>query len=120
MSPLDLNALANGPRESAEALVARLTELRSQGAGILECIKYVKLNQGCSLDEAGNIVINSAAWVDQRADFLQHQQDMFEEFLADSRDEIESIQETYHPDGTTSVVVNMKSPAGPDQDSAAS
>jgi hypothetical protein len=113
----DIDALAKQPRESAEVLDARLTELRSRGSTILECIKYVKLNQDCSLGEAKNIVVNSPAWVDRRDEFLQHQQDMFEEFLALERDQIESIQQTITPDGTE-FVVRMKTPAGPGQGSA--
>jgi hypothetical protein len=117
MNRPDIDVLAMGPRESAEALAARLSELRSRGATILECIKYVKLNQRCSLGEAGDIVVNSSAWVDRRDEFLQHQQDMFEEFLASSRDQIESIETAMTPDGTT-VVVRMKPPAGSGQGSA--
>jgi hypothetical protein len=113
----DIEVLAEGPRESAEALAVRLAELRSRKATILECIKYVKLNQGCSLGEAKDIVVNSIAWLDRRDEFLQHQQDMFEEFLASSRDQIESIQQTITPDGTK-FVVRMKTPAGSSQDSA--
>ena len=104
---LDIAALATGPRESAEALSVRLAELRAQQATILECIKYVRLNQGCSLNEAKTIVVNSAAWLDRRDEFLQHQQDMLEEFLACSRDQIEWIQMTMTPDGTK-LVIRMK------------
>lgn len=113
----DIEELANGPRESVEALAAHLIELRSRGATILECIKFVKLNQSCSLGEAKNIVVNSPAWADRRDQFLQHQQHMFDEFLASSRDEIESIQQTITPNGTT-FEVRMKKPAESAQDAA--
>jgi hypothetical protein len=101
---LDIDALAREPRKSIEALAARLSELRTLGATILECIKYVKLNQSCSLGEAQNIVINSPTWVDRRDEYLQHQQDMFEEFLASNRDQIESIQQTFTPNQTETIV----------------
>jgi hypothetical protein len=105
------------PRVSAVALEARLTDLRSQGARILECIKYVMLNQGCSLAEAQNIVVNSRAWCDQKEAFLRHQEDMFEEFLDACRDRIEAIHQTITPEGTE-VVVRMKPPVEPGEDTA--
>ena len=107
---LDIEALAREPRESAETLVARLTELHSQGATILECIKFVYLNQGCSLAEAKEIVVNSSTWADQKVEFLRHQQEMFDEFLAYNKDNIESIQQTFTSDGTETTVVQMRSP----------
>ena len=101
---LDIDALAREPRKSGEALAARLSELRSHGATILECIKYVKLNQGCSLAEAKGIVVNSPTWADQKVEFLRQQQEMFEEFLDSARDRIESIEQTITPDGTKTTV----------------
>src|SRR5262245_464153 len=109
MSPLEIEELARLPKESAAALDARLTELRSKGAGILECIRYVRLNQGCSLVQAGDIVVNSRAWVDRKEAFLRHQQEMFEEFLDYNKDRFEAIHPTFTPD-RTEVVVRMKSP----------
>jgi hypothetical protein len=108
---LDIEALAREPRESAEALASRLTELRSQGATILVCIKYVMLNQGCSLAEAQDIVVNSPTWADRKAEFLRHQQEMFEEFLDYNKDNIESIQQTFASDGAETFIVRMKPPA---------
>ena len=105
----DIDALARESRESGEALDTRLSELRSHGATILECIKYVKLSQGCPLSEAMGIVVNSKTWADQKVEFLRHQQEMFEEFLASNKDKIESIQQTFTPD-RTETVVQMKSP----------
>jgi hypothetical protein len=101
---LDIDALAREPRTSAEALPARLAELHSFEATILECIKYVKLNQGCSLAKAKDIVANSPTWSDQKVEFLRHQHEMFEEFLDCSRDSIESIEQTITPDGTKTTV----------------
>lgn len=98
INPSELEALARQPRESPNALNVRLTDLRSQGARILECIKYVMLNQGCSLAEAQNIVVNSATWGDQREAFLRHQEDMFMEFLDASRDTIEAFEQTITPE----------------------
>lgn len=109
--------LAREPRDSPEALIARLTEFRSRGITILECIVYVKLNQGCSLAEAKDIVINSRVWADQKDMFLRHQQEMFEEFLADNKDKIEAIHQTIIPNGTD-LVVRMKPPISPDKDTA--
>lgn len=108
----DFGELAREPRKSAEALTARLTELRSHGTTILECIRYVKLNQGCSLGEAQDIVVNSQAWADRKDEFLAHQQEMFEEFLAYNRDDIESIQQTISSDAIKTVV-RMKMPDEP-------
>jgi hypothetical protein len=106
---LDFDALAKEPRKSVEALAARLSELRAHGATILECIKYVKLNQECTLSEAMDYVVNSQTWVDQKDAFLRHQQEMFEEFLAYNKDQIESIQLTFMPD-RTETIVRMKTP----------
>jgi len=117
MSPLGIEELAWLPKESAAALDTRLTELRSKGAGILECIRYVRLNQGCSLAQAGDIVVNSRAWVDQKEAFLRHQQEMFEEFLDYNKDRFEAIHTTFTPD-RTEVVVRMKSPDRPGEDTA--
>jgi hypothetical protein len=111
MKNLDIEALAREPRVSAEALAARLAELRSHGATILECIKYVMPNQGCSLAEAQDIVVSSPTWADQKVEFLRHQQEMLEEFLAYNEDNIESIQTTFKSDGTNTFVVRMKPPA---------
>jgi hypothetical protein len=108
----DFEELAREPSQSAEDLATHLGELRSRGATILECIKYVKLNQQCSLAEAQAIVVNSKAWGDQKDEFLRHQQEMFEEFLDYARDRIESIEQTITPDGTETVV-RMKTPAEP-------
>jgi hypothetical protein len=117
MSRPDIDELATGPKESAQVLAARLTELRSRGASLLDCIRYVKLNQDCSLGEASGIVINSPAWVDQRDEFLRQQQEAFEEFLAFENDRVESIQQTITPNGTE-YVVHLKTSVGPSQGSA--
>lgn len=100
----DSDTHGSDPRNSTEALAVRLGELRSNGATILECIKYVKLNQGCSLAEAKDIVVNSSTWADRKVEFLRHQQEMFEEFLDCARDRIESIEQTITPEGTKTTV----------------
>ena len=107
MSRSELEELARQPRESAEALDTRLIEFRSRGARILECIKYVMHNQGCSLAEAQDIVVNSRAWIDKKEEFLRHQLDMFEEFLDYNKDRVETIDMTITPEGTK-VSVHMK------------
>jgi hypothetical protein len=104
MSHSEFDELARQPKESVEALDVRLVEFRSCGASIIECIKYVVLNQGCSLAEAKDIVVNSRAWSDRKEEFLRHQWDMFEEFLDVNKDRIEEIQQTITPDGTKWVV----------------
>lgn len=112
MCPSEIEELARQPKESEPALGARLIDLRSRGAGIIECIKYTMLNQRCSLAEATTIVVNSHAWADRKDDFLRQQEEAFEEFLADNQNRIEAIQTTMTPHGTN-VVVQMKSPVGP-------
>jgi hypothetical protein len=112
ISRSELEELAREPIESVGALGARLSELRSRGAELLQCIIYVRLNQGCSLGQATDTVINSSAWADQKDAFLRHQQEMFEEFLASNRENIESITQTMTPD-RTETVVHMKTPASP-------
>ena len=107
LSESDIEALARHPKESAGDLDSRLTELRARGAKLLQCILYVKLNQGCSLAQARDIVVSSPAWIDQKEAFLRHQWDMFQEFLADNKDCIEAIHQTTTPDGTQ-MVVHMK------------
>jgi hypothetical protein len=109
MSHSEIDELARQPKESAQALAARLVELRSRGARIIDCIKYVFKNQGCSVAEAKDTVVNSSAWSDQKDDFMRHQWDMFEEFLAANKEAIKEIQMTISPDGTQ-MVVEMKQP----------
>ncbi len=92
------------PKESLEVLLSRMSELRSNGAGLLDCVVYVRTNQGCGLAEATHIVINSSAWLDRKDDFLQQQSEAFEEFLETNRDRIAAIHETYTPDGTETVL----------------
>jgi hypothetical protein len=104
MDESQIRELAARPKENIAAIESRMAELKLNGARILECILYVKLNQGCSLLEASDIVINSNAWIDQKQGFLQHQADMFEEFIQDSMENIESIQQTFTPDGTKTIV----------------
>jgi ribosomal protein L7/L12 len=54
-----IEELARGPKDSVAELDSRMVELKSHGAGILACILYVRINQGCSLMEACDMVINS-------------------------------------------------------------
>jgi hypothetical protein len=108
MKTEDIEELAkNRDKESLEDLSLRMGELRSNGAGLLQCIIYVKTNQELSLEEAVNFVINSSTWLDRKDDFLQQQEDAFQEFLASSKDSIESIDMTIMPD-RTKIRVNMK------------
>ena len=52
------------------------------------------------MNDAANVVTNSAAWADSKDEFWRQQQEFFDEFLADNNDRIESIRETYTMDGT--------------------
>lgn len=113
----DDDLLTDELRGPAEVFDACLAALRSGGASILECIKLIHQARGCPLGEATAAVANSAAWADQRDAFWQHQQDMFEEFLAFSRDRIASVEHAMRPDGET-VVVRLKAPPEHDQGTA--
>jgi hypothetical protein len=97
MNPSEIEEHARQPKESAAALETRMTELRSKGARILDCIRYVRLNQGCSLAQAGDMVVNSRTWADQKEASLRHQQEMFEEFLDHYKNKIETIEATFTP-----------------------
>lgn len=107
MDTESISTLAIGPKESPAALGIRLQELKSQGAGILLCILYVKINQQCPLHEASEIVLKSDAWIDQKDAFLQHQEDMLQEYIESAKDDIESIKQTYTTDRTWTTI-NMK------------
>lgn len=102
-----IEKLASGPKESLADLNTRMLELKAQGAGILLCVIYVRKNQQCGLSEAAEIVINSDAWIDQKDDFLQQQEEALQEFIGENRNKIESIQQTFTPDGTQTTI-NMK------------
>lgn len=102
-----IEKLASGPKESLTDLNTRMLDLKAHGVGILLCILYVKKKQQCSLTDALEIVINSDAWIDQKDEFLQHQEDMQQEFIDASNNSIESIQQTFSPDGTKTTI-NMK------------
>lgn len=77
-------------------LEQRLLELKSVNWRILECIIYVKYNQDCSLNDAKAIVDNSHAWVEQKDDFIKHQEEMQQEFFeAMSEDEEKKYNRLY-------------------------
>lgn len=92
---------------SKEDLDLKLTELKSDGCSILECIIYVRVNQNCSLMDAKSIVVNSSAWIDDKEEFIKHQQEQMEEFIDAAKDDIESIRYTYTPE-KTEVTIKMK------------
>lgn len=117
MGPKEIEELARQPRESDGALRARLAELRSRGANLIECVKYVRLNQACDLAAAIDVVINSPAWADHKEEFLRQQWEGFVEFLTYEKDRIESIEQTTNPEGTR-MVARMKPPVGPGEDTA--
>ena len=98
---------------SSEELDAHLSELRSRGGGIIDCIKSVRLSRSCSLSEAAEAVIDSPVWADRRDDYLRQQQVAFEEFLDYAKDRIEAVEQTFTPNGTTTIV-RVKPPDRPD------
>ena len=102
-----IKRLASSPKESLPDLHKRMQQLKSQGAGILLCTMYVKTNQQCPLLEARDIVLNSPAWINQKDEFMQHQEEMLHEFIAHASNDIESIKQTFSPDGT-STTINLK------------
>ena len=108
----EIEELAKLPTVSAEALNSRLVELRSRGANIIECIRYVRLCRECGLSEAASIVVNSPAWADQREDYWHQQQEAFEEFLAAHHDRIGAIHQTITQNGSETAV-HLKPPVEP-------
>lgn len=105
-----MRELANRPKETGAELDARLADLRARGATTLHCIEYVRRNHYCSLKEGVDIVINSAAWIDQKEAIMRHQEEMFNEMLEDCRDDIKEIHWTITPNGLD-VRVEFKSSA---------
>lgn len=75
----------------------KLISLKSLNCSILECVIYVKVNQSCSLMDAKILVINSAAWIDEKAQFICHQQEEMKEFLEAAKNDIESVEHIYTP-----------------------
>ena len=73
---------AQDPKLSANDLQEKLSELKGLGYRLIECISYVKWNQGCALNEATHIVINSTAWHEQKVEFMQHQYEQWGDIFA--------------------------------------
>ncbi len=73
MTTEEIERLAKSDNLQTNAgLDLKLTELKSKGCRILECILYVKINQNCSLIEAKSIVVNSPTWISKKEDFIRH------------------------------------------------
>lgn len=100
MNTLAIMTLAqkDGKLSGAE-LEARLTALRSMNWQLLQCIAYVRYNQDCSLTEAKGIVLDSAAWADEQARFIQHQEAIQQEFLEFAKEEGKTIIMAISPEG---------------------
>ena len=81
-------------------LETKLTELKALDFSILECIIYIKINQNCSLSDAKTLVVNSAAWIDQKDQFISHQQEQLEEFIETAKNNIHKIEHIYSSDKT--------------------
>lgn len=92
---------------SGNQLNLKLLKFKSEGWRILECTVYVKNNQNCTLQEANYIVLNSSAWIEDKDDFIKHQEEQMGEFLEAATDDVESIKHIYYPD-RTEVQYNMK------------
>lgn len=108
MSLEEIKELAKSdPSYTKTELDLKLTKLKSKGYDILDCIMYVKCNQSCSLLEAKSIVVNSSSWIDQKEEFMKHQQEQMNEFLEAAKDDIQSIHHTYTLD-STEVKIIMK------------
>lgn len=104
-----LTELAEKENKLSKAeLELKLTELKSLNCRILECIVYVRTNQGCSLSEAKEIAINSSAWIKQKDEFIEHQQEQMAEFMEAAKDDIESIKQTYSTEKTETIIKMKK------------
>ncbi len=102
MHPDDIEKMAlQDGKLSPEALEAKFAALRAMNCRMLECIGYAKYNQGCSLREAGDMVINSPTWADQKDGFLQHQEEMHQEFLGFALEDAKTIEMVVTPEGTS-------------------
>ncbi|WP_203259010.1 hypothetical protein [Hyunsoonleella ulvae] len=101
----ELTELAEKENKHSKAeLEHKLTELKSLNCKILECIAYVRTNQSCSLTEAKEIVVNSSAWIEQKDEFMRHQQEQMSEFIEATKEDIEIIKQTYSAEKTETII----------------
>lgn len=96
---------------SKPAIEARLDEMRKGGSNMLECMISLIDNQGLSMHEAMDSVVNSNVWADRKDDFLRQQEEAFEEYLEWKKDEIEEIRQEFTPGGTKTVIKMKAKPA---------
>ncbi len=101
-----IDKLAQQHKLSKEALESQILELKKMGFRKLDCIRFVKYNQQISLMEAAHLVMDSPAWIEERAAFWQHQQEQWEEILSDS-EVIKSINVTMSKD-QTNITLNLE------------
>ena len=73
-------AKQEGPLSSNE-LEQRLLELKGKNWTTLECIIYVRHNQGCNLSDAVTLVLNSSAWIEQKDELEKQQEEEQNEFF---------------------------------------
>lgn len=96
MTPEEITILAEKEVGLTKSeLENKLTELKALNFKILECILYVKANQNCSLIEAKKLVVNSTAWIDKKDEFVRHQQEQTEEFIAAASNDIQEIEHVH-------------------------
>ncbi len=67
MQPRDLSSELRELLGSGASLDTALSQLRANGASIVECIIGVRSVRGCDLAEAKRVVHLSPAWADVRA-----------------------------------------------------
>jgi hypothetical protein len=68
----------------------------------------VKTNLECSLNEAGEIVLNFPAWIDKKDAFYEHQEEIMAEYLEAAKNDIVKVEETYYPDRTEQKIYIQK------------
>lgn len=100
MTQKEITELAETPKQGQAELMLTIAQLKSKGANLLQCIFFVRLNQGCSLSEAKTTVINSETWLENKADFLRQQQEIMTEFIQENKDNIENIKMNLSPTGS--------------------
>ena len=90
-----------------------LFSLKQKSHSMLECMLFVKYNQNISLNEAMNFVIDSKTWFFKKNEFIQHQNEMWEEisesenFKRNAFKEVDSINLTLS-ENDTQVSLHLK------------
>ena len=106
MFPLAYSKQLREKLADGKALDDALSELRSEGASILQCIAAVEKVQKCGLAQAKRLVHFSPAWADMRAANEKFHEEL--EKLAMESDEPGGAADRSQPDSSEA---NSKSPA---------